>query len=110
MSDLEEKLDELSNRYGLTWTYGTVEEIRVSSKYESFEFTVNEDGTITNMYHFPPIYRTRTDMHKEFRKNLILGLTVEEAMIYIREHGEAKYRGKLRRFSPKVREKVKKYK
>lgn len=108
-NEIVNQLENLKRKYRFEWKYGKIMEYQISTPYEFFEFDVSNDGLIYNMLHFPPLYRTRTEMHKEFRSDLKEGLTVKEAVLYIIQHSHAKYKGRIR-FTKEIRKKVAAYK
>ena len=73
----------------LTVTEGVYNDYRVSTEYESFEFSLDNDGLIYQMIHIPAIGNT----HREFSPGLKEGLTLDEAKHYIYYHTLSKYKG-----------------
>ena len=108
-NEIVNQLEKLKEKYRFEWKHGKIMEYHISTAYESFEFDVDDDGLIYNMLHFPPLYRTRTEMHQEFRSDLKEGLTIKETILYIIQHSHAKYKGRIR-FAKEIRRKVSAYK
>lgn len=103
-----QQLEEYCEKYGLTWREGYIKDIRLSTKLESFEFSLtvnkNDIGVVT-MLHFPAL----GGHHNQFKKSLEIPLTVEEVCIYVSEHSKRKYNPRYRKFNKKVKEKLKGY-
>lgn len=99
-------LDSYAKKYNLFWKRGYSKDLRVSSMYESFEFSIASNGKgyiiIKQMIHFP----LTGGSHTQFKGGLQEPLSLEEAFIYVSEHSKAKYTDEVVEFNEEVQRKV----
>lgn len=90
---------------------GTYADFRVHTIFEDFEFDLHHNFLVRQMLHLNKKGENRKDIHNEFKSKLKVGLTLEEAVVYVAEHTIAKYlRDSAIVFNKDVYEKVKAHK
>lgn len=86
-------------------------EYRVETGYEAFEFNI-EDSVVTQLYHIHRLHHHIRNgglpYHRQFKRSLPIGLTLEEVVIFIAEHSTSKFVGRVI-FNQSIRNKTQKY-